>query len=164
MSYVLITLSVIAIIVAYVGTFFPGLSGPPFAWLSLLLLYFIEDAEVHGWVVILTALLAIASVFLEWVVPAYGAKKFNGSKYGIRGSYIGLLIGIIFPIPYGFILGPFLGAFVGELFYDWKDYWRALKAAFGTFVGFIFGIVLNFVIVALLNIIWFFYVIRWAFF
>ena len=63
------------------------------------------------------------------------------------GSIIGLLVAIVFPIlgPFGIIIWPFVGALVGELSNN-ADKDRALKAAFGSFIGFLTGTFLKFII------------------
>jgi uncharacterized protein YqgC (DUF456 family) len=158
MEYLLLILSLIFIILGYVGSFVPGLSGPPLAWVSILLLYFINNIQLPLWVLVVTGVIAGLSLILEWIIPAYGTKIFKGSKYGIRGSYIGMIIGIIAPIPFGFLIGPFVGAYVGELYMDYKDQGRALKAAFGTFIGFLLAILMNFALVSLMLLVWGYYV------
>ena len=160
MEIFLILLSLTLILLGYVGAFVPGLSGPPLAWLAIFCIYFIPSCDFPTWLLILLGLIALISLVLEWIVPAYGAKVFKGSNYGIWGSYIGLFASLILPIPYGFIIGPFVGAFIGELMFDSKDLLRALKAAFGTFVGFLFGVILNFAVVSLIALIWIIYVIK----
>jgi uncharacterized protein YqgC (DUF456 family) len=158
MEYLLLILSLIFIILGYVGAFVPGLSGPPLAWVAILLLYFINNIQLPLWVLVVTGVIAGLSLILEWIIPAYGTKIFKGSKYGIRGSYIGMVIGIIAPIPFGFLIGPFVGAYVGELYMDPKDQSRALKAAFGTFIGFLLAILMNFALVSLMFLVWGYYV------
>ena len=158
MEYLLLILSLIFIILGYVGSFVPGLSGPPLAWVAILLIYFINNIQLPLWVLIVTGVIAGLSLLLEWIIPAYGTKIFKGSKYGIRGSYIGMIIGIIAPIPFGFLIGPFVGAYVGELYMDPKDQSRALKAAFGTFIGFLLAILMNFALVSLMLLVWGYYV------
>jgi uncharacterized protein YqgC (DUF456 family) len=160
MEYLLLILSLIFIILGYVGSFVPGLSGPPLAWVAILLLYFINNIQLPLWVLIVTGVIAGLSLILEWIIPAYGTKIFKGSKYGIRGSYIGMIIGIIAPIPFGFLIGPFVGAYVGELYMDPKDQSRALKAAFGTFIGFLLAILMNFALVSLMFLVWGYYVFK----
>jgi uncharacterized protein YqgC (DUF456 family) len=158
MEYLLLILSLIFIILGYVGSFVPGLSGPPLAWVAILLIYFINNIQLPIWVLVVTGVIAGLSLLLEWIIPAYGTKIFKGSKYGIRGSYIGMIIGIIAPIPFGFLIGPFVGAYVGELYMDPKDQSRALKAAFGTFIGFLLAILMNFALVSLMLLVWGYYV------
>jgi uncharacterized protein YqgC (DUF456 family) len=158
MEYLLLILSLIFIILGYVGSFVPGLSGPPLAWVAILLIYFINNIQLPLWVLVVTGVIAGLSLLLEWIIPAYGTKIFKGSKYGVRGSYIGMVIGIIAPIPFGFLIGPFVGAYVGELYMDPKDQSRALKAAFGTFIGFLLAILMNFALVSLMLLVWGYYV------
>jgi hypothetical protein len=73
-----------------------------------------------------------------------------------------MVVGIIAPIPIGFLLGPFLGAYLGELYMDHKDQGRALKAAFGTFIGFLLAILMNFALVSLMLGVWGYYVFVWV--
>ena len=70
-----------------------------------------------------------------------------------------MVVGIIARISFGFLLGPFLGAYLGELYMDHKDQGRALKAAFGTFIGFLLAILMNFALVSLMLGVWGYYVI-----
>jgi riboflavin transporter FmnP len=91
MEYLLLILSLIFIILGYVGAFVPGLSGPPLAWVAILLSYFVTNIQLPLWVVIVTGVIAGLSLLLEWIIPAYGTKIFNGSKYGVRGSYVGMI-------------------------------------------------------------------------
>ena len=76
-------------------------------------------------------------VLLEYLIPIYGTKRFGGTKYGMWGSTIGLLAGLWFG-PLGIVIGPFVGAFVGEMLAT-QDSSTALRSAWGSFVGFLFG-------------------------
>lgn len=128
-----------------IGSILPILPGPPLSWIGLLLLY-LTDAIPNDWL-FLTITLSIALIVfaLDYIIPAIGTKKFGGSKAGMIGTSIGLIVGIIAPIPFGIIIGPFVGALIGELTNN-ADSTTALKAAFGSFLGFITGTFLKFIV------------------
>jgi uncharacterized protein YqgC (DUF456 family) len=114
---------------------------------------------VNYWILGITLLITIVISILDYVIPAKGTKRFGGSSYGIWGTNIGLVVGIFSPVPFGFIIGPFVGAFVGELIYNSKDHNRALRAATGSFIGFLISGFMKFVVcVAFLG---FFIAIAW---
>lgn len=119
------------------GCILPMLPGPPLAWLGMLLLHFTDRVDFSVTELVVSALVVIATLVLDYFTPMIGAKKFGGGKYGNRGCVIGTIVGIFF-LPLGLILGPFLGAVIGELIAG-KPFRAALKAGFGSFVGFLFG-------------------------
>ncbi|MFN3839768.1 MAG: DUF456 domain-containing protein, partial [Cyclobacteriaceae bacterium] len=80
---------------------------------------------------------------LDYVVPLYGTKTFGGTKYGIWGCAAGLIAGVWFG-PVGLIAGPFVGAFVGEVLAGNQSE-HALRAAIGSFIGFVFSTLLKLV-------------------
>ncbi len=63
------------------------------------------------------------------------------------GTTVGLLISIIFPVLglAGIVIWPFVGAVVGELI-NKTSHKQAMKAAFGSFIGFLTGTFLKFVV------------------
>ena len=126
------------------GSILPGLPGTPVSWVGLLLLYIWGNgSDIVGNPLTLKALIvwgvvvAIVSV-IDYFVPMYFTKVTGGSRYAERGALVGLIAGIILT-PVGMILGSFLGAFLFELYYTRKGAGQALKAAFGSFLGFITG-------------------------
>lgn len=146
MEYAFLIAGFICIILGTIGSFIPVLPGTPLAWLGLLLLYLTKGIPMDWWILGVTFAITLVICVLDYVIPAQGTKRFGGSKYGIWGTNIGLIVGLLAPIPFGFILGPFVGAFVGELIYDSKNHKRALKAATGSFVGFLASTFMSFVI------------------
>ena len=146
MDILLLIAGIICSILGILGSFLPVLPGPPLSWIGLLLLYLTEAVPMNYWMLGITLVFTIVVSILDYVIPAKGTKRFGGSSYGIWGTNIGLLVGILSPIPFGFIIGPFVGAFVGELIYNSKDHSRAFKAATGSFLGFLAGTFMKFVV------------------
>ena len=139
MEYFLLILGFILMLVGIIGSILPALPGPPISWVGILLLYFCPGMETNYWLLGITLVIAVVIGILDYVIPAKGTKYFGGSKYGIWGTNIGLVVGIFAPIPFGFLIGPFVGALVGELIYNSQEKGRALKAATGSFIGFLAG-------------------------
>lgn len=137
MDYLLLSIGLLCMIVGIFGSFLPVLPGPPIAWLGLLLLFLTDAVPANYWTLGGTFFIAVLVAVLDYIIPAKGTKRFGGSSYGVWGTNIGLIVGLIAPIPLGFIIGPFIGAFAGELIYNSKDKKRALKAATGSFIGFL---------------------------
>jgi len=145
MEYVLLILSLLFLAAGFLGSFLPVLPGPPLSWLGLLFLYLVKGIEIDYWILGITLFITLAVTVLDYVIPAQGTKRFGGSKYGIWGTNIGLVIGLFVP-PFGFVIGPFLGALAGELIYDSNNFGRALKAAIGSFIGFLASTFLKIVV------------------
>ena len=134
-------------LVGIIGSFIPVLPGPTMSWIGLLLLYLTKTVEDDWLFLGITLVVALIVFALDYIIPVMGTKKFGGSKSGMIGTTIGLLVAIFFPIfgIFGIIIWPFLGALVGELI-NKADSSTAIKAAFGSFLGFITGTFLKFVI------------------
>ncbi|MCV9930500.1 DUF456 domain-containing protein [Flavobacterium sp. LS1R49] len=159
MDSLLLLLGFICMIVGVLGSFLPVLPGISLSWLGLLLLYMTKVVPINYWILGITLAVTIIISVLNYIIPAKGTKKFGGSTYGVWGTNIGLVVGIFAPIPFGFIIGPFAGAFIGELIYDYKDHNRALKAATGSFIGFLASSFINFMLCIIffglfLTIVW----------
>lgn len=144
MDLLISILAIVAGIIGIAGSILPGLPGTPVSWVGMLLLYvWGTGTNAMGQEMSLRTLLvwgvvvAIVSV-IDYFVPMYFTKITGGSKYAERGALVGLIAGIILT-PVGMILGSFLGAFLFELYYTRKGASQALKAAFGSFLGFITG-------------------------
>jgi uncharacterized protein YqgC (DUF456 family) len=146
MDILLLLLGAFFIILGIIGAFIPILPGPITSWVGLLLIHFTNAISFNWTFILSTLVIAVVVYILDYIIPALGTKKFGGSKYGIIGTTVGLLLGIIFLGPLGIIIGPFVGAFIGELIHDNKNSNRALKAAFGAFVGFLFSTGLKFIV------------------
>ena len=137
MDILLVIIGLILCLIGLVGSVLPVLPGPPFGWLGLLLLELTDVIPNNYWFLGITFFIAIGIFLLDYMMPAISTKKFGGSKAGAIGAVLGLIIGLISPIPFGFLIGPFVGAFIGEIAFNKTKGPQALKAAFGSFLGFI---------------------------
>lgn len=99
--------------------------------------------EFDYWFLGITLAVTLLLLILGYIIPAQGTKKYGGSKAGQIGTTLGLVLGIFIPIPMGILIGPFLGAFIGEVFFNGTESKQALKAAIGSFVGFLAGTFIN---------------------
>jgi uncharacterized protein YqgC (DUF456 family) len=149
MEIALIILAFLAIIVGIGGSVLPVIPGPPIAFVGILFMHF-SSPQHHYSLLGLLAFggLAVLVTALDFLVPAWGTKKFGGTKWGVRGANIGLFLaaivlpflGVALPVfgLSGIVLGPFIGAVVAELLAGMKSR-EALRAGFGSFVGFLAG-------------------------
>ena len=110
----------------------------PLTYLGLVVLHFTRFADISKNLFIILAVVAVVVTVIDYVVPIWGTRQFGGSKYGMRGATVGLIIGL-FLGPAGIIIGPFIGAVVGELIFK-DDIRYALKAGFGSLLGFLTGV------------------------
>lgn len=136
MDILLLIFGFILILVGLIGSFLPILPGPLASWLGLASLYASDPVPSDSSFLWTTLAIVVVLTLADNFIPALGTKKFGGSKAGVRGSFVGGFIGLFFG-PIGIILGPFLGALAGELLNNSKDLNVALKAAMGSFIGFI---------------------------
>ena len=139
MEVLIAILAVLAGVIGILGSILPALPGPPLAWVGMLLLYLWGGTDGAGEHMSLTILLVMLGVtvavcVIDYIVPLYFTKLTGGTKAAERGAMAGLIFGLFVVPPVGMILGSFLGAFLAELYYA-----RALKSAFGSFLGFLAG-------------------------
>jgi uncharacterized protein YqgC (DUF456 family) len=148
MDYLLIILGAICILVGLIGSILPGLPGPPVSYLGLLLIHWTRFAQYSTKMLVIWAIIVLIVAVLDYVVPVWGTKKYGGTKAGVRGSTIGLIVGVILLPMLGIVLGPFglfgilggpfIGAWIGER-QAGQNSDKALRAAFGSFIGFLAG-------------------------
>jgi uncharacterized protein YqgC (DUF456 family) len=145
MDIVLIIIAALFLILGILGSFLPVLPGPITSWIGLLIVHFTDAIPMNTTFLVVTFIIAALIWVLDYIIPAIGTKRFGGTKYGMIGSTIGLVIGLLAPIPGGIIIGPFVGALIGELI-NKSDSNTALKAAFGSFIGFLTSTFLKFIV------------------
>ena len=144
MDYILLALGVFLALAGFFGCFVPVIPGPPLSFLSLLMLQFTRWGDFSTTFMVVMAVLAVAAVILDYLVPAWGTKKFGGTKRGTWGATIGVFVGMFFGLP-GIVFCPLIGAFIGEYTSN-NDTDRSLYAALGSFVGIMTGLVLKLIL------------------
>jgi uncharacterized protein len=143
MATALVILGTILLLVGIAGCVLPLLPGPPLSFLALLVQQLNSPNPFSTKFLLIWGGITLAVTLLDYLIPVYGTKKFGGSKYGVWGCTIGLFVGL-FLGPWGIIIGPFVGAFIGEIIAN-NNSSTAMKSAFGSFIGFVFGTLLKLV-------------------
>ncbi len=94
MTVLLLALSALCILVGLIGCVVPGVAGPPFSFLGLILLSFSRDWQPFspGFLVIMAVITVIVTV-LDFIVPAVGARRFGASRAGFWGAVAGMILG-----------------------------------------------------------------------
>ena len=154
MDLTLVIFGGLLVLIGFLGSFLPVLPGPPISWAGFLLLrwtgFISDNPGGYGRVLWILLFFVVLVTLLDYIVPIWGTKKYGGSKQGVWGATIGVLVGLVIlaPIPaigplLGIIIGPFAGAYIGERISGKRDK-QAMKAAWGSFVGFLLGVGLKF--------------------
>jgi len=154
MDYFLIILGIFFIISGIAGGILPILPGPPLSYIGLLLLHFTDKHQFSTRFLITWGIITTVVYILDYIIPAWGTKKFGGSRRGVWGSIIGLILGMFFFPPFGIIIGPFAGAVIAELS-SGQDRAAAIKAGFGSFIGFLLGTMLKLIVSGIMA--WYFF-------
>ncbi len=150
-TVLLAVLCSVLMLVGLIGVFAPILPGIPLAWLGLFIYAIGTGFERISilTIVVFFVLMALVMV-IDFLAPMLGAKKYEASKYGVFGAFLGLMVGIIVFGFWGIILGPLIGAFSMELIAR-KPPKGAFKSAIGTFVGFIVGTLIKVVFLLVMS-------------
>lgn len=142
MELLWIIIGTLFIVAGFIGVFIPVIPGTPLIYVSLLIMQLALGSPFTWTFLILWGFAVAIVTTLDGLIPAEGARRMGGSKYGIYGCLIGALIGLVFFPPFGIIVGPIVGAFGGELIAGRRS-GSAMKAAMGSFVGFLVATVLK---------------------
>jgi uncharacterized protein YqgC (DUF456 family) len=141
MDVALLTVGVLLMIAGIAGCILPFIPGPPLSFLALLIQQFQTSPPYTRKFLWIWAGITLVVTLLDYVIPVYGTRRYGGSQYGVWGCIVGLIFGLWFG-PLGIIAGPFVGAFIGELIAN-NNTDHALRAAMGSFIGFIVGTLLK---------------------
>jgi uncharacterized protein YqgC (DUF456 family) len=138
MTILLWILAVLLVVAGIAGTIVPGLPGAPLVLAGLVLAASIDGFAHVGWPTwIALGTLGVASVAVDLLASALGAKRFGASPRALVGAALGAVVGLFFGLP-GLIFGPFLGAVVAE-YSARRDLAHAGRVGAGTFIGLVLG-------------------------
>ena len=157
MNIFLLILAFLCMLVGIIGCIVPGLPGMPVAYIGLLIAQATDRVDFSWQMLLIWGIVVVVLTVLDYIVPAWGTKKYGGSTYGVWGSTIGVFVGLFAGV-WGVILGPLIGAIIGELI-SGKAFKSALKAGWGSFIGILFSTVLKLICcgmmtVALIQAVW----------
>ena len=157
MTVFLLIIAFLLMLIGIIGCIVPGLPGAPIAYAGLWVAQATDRVDFSWQFLLIWGIVVVVISVLDYVVPAWGTKRYGGTKWGVWGSTIGVFVGLFFGAA-GVILGPLVGAILGELI-SGKRMSDAVKAGWGSFVGILFGTILKLIacglmIVALIQAIW----------
>ena len=157
MTIFLLILAFLFLLIGIIGCIVPGLPGTPIAYAGLWIAQASDRVDFSWQFLLVWGIVVVVISVLDYVVPAWGTKRYGGTKWGVWGSTIGVFVGLFFGAV-GVILGPLVGAILGELI-SGKQLNQALKAGWGSFIGILCGTILKLIAcglmtVALIQAIW----------
>lgn len=157
MDIALLVIAFLLMLIGIVGCIVPGLPGTPIAYAGLWIAQATERVDFSWQFLLVWGIVTVVISALDYIVPAWGTKRYGGTKWGVWGSTIGVFVGL-FAGPWGVILGPLVGAVIGELL-GGKAAQEALRAGWGSFIGILFGTILKLIacglmLTALIQAIW----------
>ena len=133
----------ITFIIGVIGIVFPVLPSLPIIWLGILVYaIFTNFAQITITTVVITGMLMIVGTLLDFFSSIFGAKAYGASCVGTIFALLGGIIGFIIFNVLGMLLFSFLGAFIGE-FIKYQKTHQAIRAGWGTVVGFVLGVVVK---------------------
>lgn len=137
-------------LIGIIGCIVPGLPGTPIAYAGLWIAQATERVDFTWQTLLIWGIVTVVVSVLDYVIPAWGTKRYGGTRWGVWGSTIGVFVGLFFGAV-GVILGPLVGAILGELI-SGKELPKALCAGWGSFVGILFGTVIKLICCGMMTV------------
>ncbi len=146
MDILLLGVGLLFVILRSLAAFCPSYLGTSLSFIGLLLLYCTDAIPVNYWILGISLVITLLLTVLDYIIPAKGTKKFGGSSYELGNEYwfnCWITGAYSFSIHYWSLLWVLL---LARYIYDNKDHQRALKAATGSFIGFLASSFLKFIV------------------
>jgi uncharacterized protein YqgC (DUF456 family) len=138
--------TLLIMLVGLAGVILPVIPGIPLIWVSAFVYGLVTGFEEINWSILgILAILTGFTIVLDYVANLYGAKRMGASRWGIIGALFGMLVGLFTAGLIGLLIGSFAGAVLGEILVG-KTGSHALKAGIGTFLGFLGGTLIKFIV------------------
>ena len=147
MSYnTLIAIFAVAMIPGVLGVLLPVVPGIPYMFVVALVFGFVDRFRHLVWweMAVLTVVLLL-SILVDYSAGLIGARYGGASRQAAVAGLIGLVVGLIAFPPFGGLIGLFVGVFIAEILRQ-RESIQAVKAATGSLLGAIAGIVTNFIL------------------
>jgi uncharacterized protein YqgC (DUF456 family) len=131
----------------------PLVPGPALVWFSAVIYAIFTNFRDVGPVplILLTLLMILGSTTNLWM-SLLGVKVTGGSAWGVLGGMIGMVIGMIVFFPIGALIGAVVGALGIELART-GDIRKALTIGGGTAGGYVLGVVAEFLIALVMDLV-----------
>jgi uncharacterized protein YqgC (DUF456 family) len=135
------------LLVGLLGVFIPILPGIPFMFCAVLVYGIVDKfGHISGNELIIFGVMALISLFIDYLAGALGAKMFGASGKGTLGGIIGSIVGLILFPPLGVFIGLALGVLIAEFVFAKKNLKTSTKITTGALLGALAGIILNLII------------------
>ncbi|BCL36870.1 DUF456 domain-containing protein [Nostoc sp. MS1] len=140
-------LLIAVMLVGIVGAVVPAIPGTSLILIAIIIWGIVSSSFAAIKIpLIVTAIVLILSIGVDFLAGYLGAKQAGASKWGQIGAFVGLLLGFFGLLPalpfggplLGILFGPLLGAIVAEYIYR-REFWLAVKAGVGIIVGTLVG-------------------------
>jgi uncharacterized protein YqgC (DUF456 family) len=140
-------LLVALMIVGIIGAVVPAIPGSSLILTAIIIWGIISGSFAAIKIpLIVTILVLILSIGVDFLAGYLGAKQAGASKWGQIGAVVGLLLGFFGLLPalpfggplLGILLGPLLGAIIGEYIYQ-RNFYSSVKAGIGIVAGTLIG-------------------------
>ena len=150
MDIFLLIIAFLFMLIGIIGCIVPGLPGTPIEYAGMWIAQATERVDFTWQTLLIWGVVTIVVSVLDYVIPAWGTKRYGGTRWGVWGSTIGVFVGLFFGAA-GVILGPLVGAIIGELM-SGQEFSKALKAGWGSFVGIFFGTIIKLICCGMMTV------------